>query len=123
MVQIKTLAVAILSLALPAIAQQLENCEVLSDTMFAESNTGFRFETTGASTWRWYSRDRNTDLIINEKCEVKQNRPGSQLALETFCVQTSDTYTCYEAPGQREPSGTCKLPICDNIKNVWGWYD
>ncbi|KNG46207.1 hypothetical protein TW65_97101 [Stemphylium lycopersici] len=123
MVQLTTLILTTaLSLSLPA-AAQVDFCAGIQGSPWSESATGFRFRSTGSSTWNWSSRDRGTDLQIFQDCMVRQNRPNSQRALRQFCIATSNDYNCWEAPGQNEPSGSCRLPDCSNIANVWGWFD
>ncbi|KAF7672874.1 hypothetical protein GT037_008825 [Alternaria burnsii] len=92
----------------------------MSGEPWAESATGFRFQSTSTSTWNWFSRDRGTDLKIYQDCNVVQNRPNSQRALRTVCIATSNNYRCWEAPGQNDPIGSCFIPDCSNIRNVWG---
>ena len=122
MVQLNTLLLTTLGLALPAVAQR-DFCAAMSGEPWAESATGFRFQSTSTSTWNWFSRDRGTDLKIYQDCNVVQNRPNSQRALRTVCIATSNNYRCWEAPGQNDPTGSCFIPDCSNIRNVWGWYD
>lgn len=122
MVQLNTLLLATIGLAIPAVAQK-NYCASKDGTPWARSSTGFRFTSTSSSTWQWSSVDYNTDLVVYQDCNVVQHRPGSQRALRQFCIATSNNYQCWEAPGLNDPSGSCYLPDCSNINNMWAWFD
>ncbi|CAE7016483.1 hypothetical protein P3342_004322 [Pyrenophora teres f. teres] len=122
MVQLNILVLTALGLAVPAVAQT-NFCTALSHTPYATSATGFRFSDTGSGTWHWWSRDKGTDLKIYQDCKVVQNRYGSRRPLRTFCLDISDNYQCWEAPGQNDPQGECTLLKCNQIVNAWGWFD
>ncbi|TDZ34074.1 hypothetical protein C8034_v004155 [Colletotrichum sidae] len=108
------------ALAAPALA--IAGVPCAETTVTGDAITGFRFSGYWC-TWEWWSRDKFTQVKLQEDCVLRQTWPNVR-PLKKVCIRQKfgGGDKCFVAP-DLVALGACDIPggWCTNVENMWGW--